>query len=662
VKQEMLKALYYADSGPITVRDIENTLVEAGLNKGDTVMVHSDVATLGKMGDIRDRDEFFASILNAFLGIIGNEGTLIVPTYTYSFCRNETFDVRKSKSTVGALTEFVRKQKGAIRSEDPIFSHAAIGKNAEKLLKDVSSECFGGDSFFDRFYKSGGKIINLGKFFDITFLYYIENKFGVNYRYNKKFSGTVIKENGSEHHKEVVYYVRYLPEEGRDVRHDKTLLGNELEKRGLLKRVPLGEEFILCSKARDCFDVGLEMLGNSKYAFLTHDPNVLEFKRFAFYVGVTELPDNKELPESLPFALKFDKGLSLIEKQRSPESEKYLQKAYAAGCLASTNLGSGTFGARRADDALKHLLPVCGKPLSQASFLEIGCANGYLLYRLMLLGANNVTGCEPGPMAREGREEFGLNIINDFYNPEQFSDKFDVIFSYGVLEHVHNPVQFLELQQEVLKENGKIFAAVPNCERKINLGDFGILSHQHISYFTEQSLKNLLIKSGLTDVDTAIGRNRAMLYAWGRKSPGSRREIGEMNEDTFYAFCTRIKRTLSALQERVSRLEKEGKTLGLYGGGFNTVYVLDHKLEPRFFDRDTALHGKYYPGYRNSVENPRNLLASKVDELWIMAVDYDEEIISYLKNELKIPEDIYVFSFKQFLESALPGKGKYAKA
>jgi|SRR3989344_1068981 len=272
----MNKVIYYFNSKPITQKDIENSLLEAGLKKDDIIMVHSDLGSFGKLGDVKNKNGFLRCILNAFINVIGDEGTLIVPTYnTESFCKNKIFDVKNTKSTAGVFTEFVRNKKGAIRSEDPIHSHAGIGKNAEKLLKNVSNESFGEDSFFDRLYKLDGKIVNFGKFFDITFLHYIENKFNVNYRFNKKFSGSIIKEDGSKEYKEIIYYVRYLPEDGKDVKYDITKLGYELERRGLLKRVELGKSYILCSKARDCYEVGIEMLNKNQYIFLKKNPSIL---------------------------------------------------------------------------------------------------------------------------------------------------------------------------------------------------------------------------------------------------------------------------------------------------------------------------------------------------------------------------------------------------
>lgn len=268
----MMKALYYHDARAVTQKDIEDALTGAGLTQGDTVMIHSDVGSFGKLGDVRDENEFLGSILDAFINVITRDGTLIVPTYSYSFCNHQVFDVVHTDSTVGIFTNFIRRRPQAVRSEDPIFSHAGIGRHAEHLLNHVGRECFGTDSFFDRFYKFDGKIVNFGKFFDITFLHYIEKHFRVDYRYDKTFSGTLVHQDGHRKEVEVVFYVHGLPSEGCDVEYNMTLLGDELEQRHLLRKMPLGNDWVRCSRARDCYQVGMDMLRRNPYAFLKKIP------------------------------------------------------------------------------------------------------------------------------------------------------------------------------------------------------------------------------------------------------------------------------------------------------------------------------------------------------------------------------------------------------
>jgi aminopeptidase-like protein/aminoglycoside N3'-acetyltransferase/SAM-dependent methyltransferase len=645
----MQPVLYRSSKGPMTGHDITDALRKAGVRPGDLIMVHCDVAAFGKLGDVRSRDEFHQAIYDAFRTAIGARGTLIVPTFTYSFTQGKEFDVRTSKSTVGSFTEFVRLLPDAVRSEDPLFSHAGIGPVASKLLTNMSSHIFGEGSFFERFMKAGGKIINFGKFFDITFLHYIERRFPVSYRYDKVFNGTIVRKDGTRVDRSVTFFVRYRPEEGRNVRYDMTLLGSELERQHLLARVALGDEFILCSTARDCFRVGTSMLRKNQYAFLKMDPDVLTFPAMPFFTGVTKSKNNDQ-PATLPFSLTCEAGI--IRQVYAKETESMLEKAYRKGSLVSTRLGEGSFGQRRVQDLITHLLAALTRPIEKVSVLEIGCADGYVLNELRSKGCRSVKGCEPGPFAREGEKKYHITIVNDFYRSSLFREKFDVIYCYGVIEHLVDPKKFLSDIRQNLKEGGRVFCATPNCEKKLELGDIGLLGHEHWSYFTRQSMSAILEATGYGAIKTAVGANDAVLYGWAEhSSPRKPRIVKTSDRELFYRFAAAVRKALPVFQEHITALSSQGKTLGVYGGGLNLIGVLDRNTEPRFFNTDTAVHGMYYPGFRNAIEHPQNLLKKPVDELWVAAIDYDNEIRSYLTDQLMIPKDCAIVSVKEVLRA-----------
>lgn len=632
--------------------DIVNVLKKSGIRNGDTLMVHADLGRFGKLGEIIDKKEFTNVFIDAFLKVIGKEGTLIVPTFTYSFCKNEIYDPDNTASTVGLFTEELRKREGAFRSIHPIFSVAGIGKRAEELTSNLSKNSFGKGSIYDKLQKiKNSKYVIFGvDYFSCTQIHYIEEMLKIPYRYVKKFKGRIRNKN-KMYDDQYEYYVRDLDKETNP---DFDKIEKHLLDKGFLKKIPFGSAFVSAVKINDICREAKKMF--KKYpTFFLKEKNALEFENLPFYIGVLDSPDNKKLPLTLPFALEFNKDLDLIVQRYSKESEEILESAYKKGSSASTPLGQGNYSVSRADDVLKYIIKICGSNLKNYSFLEPGCGYGYLLHRLKLLGAKKVIGCDPGTDAIKGSKEFGINIVNDFYNTGLFKEKFDVIFSFGLLEHVKNPLEILESFKKNLEEKGKIFVAVPNCQNKLKLGDASILGPEHWSFFTPETLKNILLKSKLSGVEVKLGTKNAMIYGWGEisnKNLKNKKAINQSSaEKLFYSFSRKVKNILLLLQKRIEKLEKENKTLGLYGGGLQIIGLLNHKLKLRFFNGDAAIHGKYFPGYSNPIENPVNLIKNKVDELWIMATDYDKEIIDYLKKEINIPESTEIFSFKNYLEN-----------
>jgi len=106
---------------------------DLGLAPGDVVYVHSgmDGLSLGFP---------FYRILFLIQEVIGSAGTVVFPTYpnhqisSYEYLlQGPVFDVRRTPSYTGILTEFARRQRKAIRSLHPTKSVCAIGPAAPEL-------------------------------------------------------------------------------------------------------------------------------------------------------------------------------------------------------------------------------------------------------------------------------------------------------------------------------------------------------------------------------------------------------------------------------------------------------------------------------------------------------------------------------------------------
>jgi aminopeptidase-like protein/aminoglycoside N3'-acetyltransferase len=168
-------------------------LRQVGLRRGDVVFSHSNVGYFGFPEEGRSAAAVFNTILGAFQDVIGSEGTLVVPTYTYSFPRGEPFDPGQVPSTCGIFTEMLRQHADAHRSHDPIISVVALGRLAKELTVNVPPECFGRDSFWDRFWQANGIICNLNFDAGATFVHFVERCLNVSYRYDKLFPGSFVR-------------------------------------------------------------------------------------------------------------------------------------------------------------------------------------------------------------------------------------------------------------------------------------------------------------------------------------------------------------------------------------------------------------------------------------------------------------------------------------
>lgn len=166
---------------PLTEADFKEILTnDLRLAFGDLVYVHSGMDGL-------NLDFPFYRILFLIQGIIGPTGTVVFPTYpnhrisSYEWLRQgNVFDIRRTPSYTGILTEFARRQRKAMRSLHPTKSVCAIGPAAKDLTTahELSPYPYDTNSPYYKLIAGGGKIIGLGATTNyISFAYCVDDTF-----------------------------------------------------------------------------------------------------------------------------------------------------------------------------------------------------------------------------------------------------------------------------------------------------------------------------------------------------------------------------------------------------------------------------------------------------------------------------------------------------
>ncbi len=263
----MASPLYQTKDRQIFPTDFVDALKAIGIQRGDTIFVHSDILTFGKLR-IFERDILLKTLLDAFKESVGIDGTIVMPTFSYSFCKKEIYDIENTKSTVGALTEYFRKQPDVSRTAHPIFSVAIWGRQRKDLL-DIGKDSFDESSVFGKLRRMGGKFVFFGAPFDsCTYIHYIEQLHGVPYRHIKTFRGKIRNRSG-EYEDEYTYFVRGLDEE---IVLDLPKVEKYLLEKSLMKATRLGYGRILMVESEILFKDGCRLLDQDIYFFLKKRP------------------------------------------------------------------------------------------------------------------------------------------------------------------------------------------------------------------------------------------------------------------------------------------------------------------------------------------------------------------------------------------------------
>lgn len=230
------KILFKSSTGePVSNRSLVEKLKEMGAADCDVLYVHTAL-TFG-VPQLK-KTELLDALLEVFRAL--RVRTLIFPTFTFSFPNGEAFDVQNSKTPMGILNEYFRKQPGVIRSVDPLMSVALEGEHTEFATSIGKNSC-GEDSTFDMLHKTELSVkflffgTRVGDCF--TFMHYLEDLFKAPYRYPKPFTGTIIN-NGCEYTDTFNLCVRYsnaFPGPG------SYIYENILLERGIARQTKVGE-------------------------------------------------------------------------------------------------------------------------------------------------------------------------------------------------------------------------------------------------------------------------------------------------------------------------------------------------------------------------------------------------------------------------------------
>lgn len=245
--------------------DVMEALRRLGVREGHVVLTHSSVGMLGLPAEGGSKEAIAELFLSAFLEVLGPSGIWVLPAYTYSLTRGETFDPdQTAPQNMGLLAEMLWRHPQAIRSADPIFSVIAFGFGAADFVSDLPHVCFGAGSVYARLLEADGAVCNVGIGSHSALIHHVEQKLGVPYRIPKTFGGK-LRKGDDEREETWVYHVRDLDQP----RHEPYFRRLDADGRaaGAVTAVPLGRGEMNLIRATEL--ERLVRLG------LAHDPEYL---------------------------------------------------------------------------------------------------------------------------------------------------------------------------------------------------------------------------------------------------------------------------------------------------------------------------------------------------------------------------------------------------
>jgi 2-polyprenyl-3-methyl-5-hydroxy-6-metoxy-1,4-benzoquinol methylase len=145
--------------------------------------------------------------------------------------------------------------------------------------------------------------------------------------------------------------------------------------------------------------------------------------------------------------------------------------------------------------------------LSPGCLLDVGCGDGQFLHQMAKEGWQG-TGIDfDGAAIETGRKKYGLNLgVGDFQTADFDIDDFDAVTMSHVIEHVPDPVAFLDKCRRVLRPGGRLVLSTPNARslghKRFRQSWRGLEPPRHLNIFTPNLLGECASRAGLAVVRT----------------------------------------------------------------------------------------------------------------------------------------------------------------
>jgi len=326
--------------------------------------------------------------------------------------------------------------------------------------------------------------------------------------------------------------------------------------------------------------------------------------KLPFFFKALDQSSSREFPTELDFHLVLNSEMKLIQQKSYQELNDNLNEVYCLGSLIEGSTSSesgGPYTEKLISYIFEHF-----EQVAKSRVLEIGFGSGVILKQLKDKGIKCLCGVEPGDHALVSGLE-GIRLIHDFFPSKKLKEKFDLIFSFGILEHIENPEDFLRDQILHLNPGGKIIFGVPNCEPCILAGDISMLVHEHFSYFSQEAIVLMAKKIGVSIEDITIieGALVVTIIKAAVKAP-----LYPKYSDIEYAtFATKVSKKISTLERIFS--EYQCQDIAIYNPvrALNVLHLAQYR-SLRLVDDNSELHGKFLPGLTQKIESLKEVISA----------------------------------------------------
>lgn len=292
---------------------------------------------------------------------------------------------------------------------------------------------------------------------------------------------------------------------------------------------------------------------------------------------------------------------------------------------------------------------------NKSQIIEIASNDGYLL-QFFKKRKIPVLGIEPAANVARTAQEKGIETLVDFFSVELaqsnivINNKADLIIGNNVFAHVPDISDFVSALKIALKKQGVITLEFPHLVQLIEQNQFDTIYHEHFSYYSFYTVRNIFNKHGLELFDVEqITTHGGSLRIYGKHEEDKSKPIssnvmrlieeekaqGILKIEYYEGFKENVNKVKNDLLGFLLEQKGNKKNIAAYGAAAKGNTLLNYcgiKNDLIHFVVDASPHkqNKYLPGSHIPIVDETFIKKSKPDYILILPWNLRDEIMGHL--------------------------------